>query len=254
MSLFDLSGHVTVVTGGNGGIGLGMAEGLAAAGAAVSVWGRDEAKNATAVEKLRSLGAAAEAVFCDVSSEESVVAAMAATLERFDKVDSCFANAGIGPVGTRFTDMTMEEWRRLLSVNLDGVFLTFREATRHMVERGEGGSLVVTSSLAGLFGFPRGEHYAASKAAVSSLARSIAVEHARHGIRANAILPGWVETALTEPMFFDERFAAAVMRRIPMRRWGTPADFAGIAVYLASDASSWHTADTIVIDGGYTAF
>ncbi len=252
--MFELDGTVALVTGGNGGIGLGMAEGLAAAGAAVAIWGTNPDKNERAVARLRGLGVEAEAFVCDVGDEAAVVEAFAATVDRFGKVDACFANAGVGTRGTRFEEMTLDEWHDVLRVNLDGVFLTLREAVRHLLGRGAPGSLVVTSSIASIFGMPRGEHYAATKAAVSSMVRALAVEYGRHGIRANAVLPGWVETAMTEPLVTSPRFEAAVRPRIPLGRWGRPEDFAGIAVYLASDASRYHTGDTIVVDGGYRIF
>lgn len=254
MDLFDLSGTVALVTGGNGGIGLGMAEGLARAGAAVAIWGTNGEKNAAAVERLWSLGGEAEAFRCDVGDEEQVAAALAATVDRFGKVDACFANAGVGTPGTRFHETSLDEWRAVLRVNLDGAFLTLRAAVRHLLERGSGGSLVVTSSIASIFGMPRGEHYAATKAAVSAMVRGLAVEYGRRGIRANAVLPGWVATAMTEPVLGSERFERAVLPRVPLGRWGAPDDFAGVAVYLASDASRYHTGDTIVIDGGYRVF
>lgn len=254
MELFDLAGRVAIVTGGNGGIGLAMAEGLAGAGASVCIWGRNEAKNAAAVQRLLAFGGDAHAVVADVGSEDEIVAAVRETLRRFGRIDACLANAGVGAGATRFTDMTLDEWRDVVQVNLDGVFLTFREAVRHMVDRGGGGSLVVTSSVASQFGMPRGQHYAATKAAVNALVRSIAVEHGRNGIRANAVLPGWVETSMTEEAFSSKRFEERVLPRIPLGRWGRPDDFAGIAVYLVSDASRWHTADTIVIDGGYSVY
>lgn len=254
MDLFDLSGRVAVVSGGNGGIGLAMAEGLASAGAAVCVLGRNTEKNESAVGRLRALGADADAIVCDVSDEADVAGAMVGAIRRFGRIDTCIANAGVGSGMTRFTDMSLDEWRHVVRVNLDGVFLTFREAVRHMVDRGSGGSLVVTSSIASRFGMPRGQHYAATKAAVNALVRSVAVEYGRYGIRANAVLPGWVETDMTGELFAQKRFAERVLPRIPLGRWGTPGDFAGIAVYLTSDASRWHTADTIVIDGGYSVF
>jgi NAD(P)-dependent dehydrogenase (short-subunit alcohol dehydrogenase family) len=250
-SIFDLNGSVAVVTGGNGGIGLAMAEALGAAGAAVCIWGRNPTKNDAALERLAATGADAVALQVDVSDEGQIVDAFAATLDRFGRVDSCFANAGVGSGFSAFEDMSLEEWRRVLDVNLDGVFVTFREAVRHMLDRGGGGSLVVTSSIASEMGVPRGENYAASKAAVSALVRSIAVERGKHGIRANAVLPGWVETDMTDGILDMDRFVASQLPRIPLRRWGTPEDFGGIAVYLASDASRWHTGSTIIIDGGY---
>ncbi len=154
----------------------------------------------------------------------------------------------------RFAEMSTEEWRRVLRINLDGVFFTLRVASRHMIARGGGGSLAVTSSLAAIEGQARGEHYAASKGAIISVIRALAVELARHGVRANAILPGWIDTPLAAPALNWEVFQRKVLPRIPMRRWGVPEEFGGIAVYLASDASAYHTGDTLVIDGGYAVF
>lgn len=252
-ALFDLTGHVALVTGGNGGIGLGMARGLARAGAAIAVWGTNADKNGAAAEELRDLGADAEAFRCDVSDEEQVKASMAATLERFGRVDSCFANAGIGG-GGRFTDMSLEEWRRVQRVNSEGAFLTLQAAAKHMVERGDGGSLVGISSVSAIDGAPLTPSYAHSKGGLIAMIRGLAVGMARYGIRANAILPGWIETAMTEAGFDTEGFQTKVLPRIPHRRWGTPDDFGAVAVYLASPASSYHTGDTLVIDGGYTIF
>lgn len=254
MSLFDLKGKTALVTGGNGGIGLGFAEGLARAGADVAIWGTNDDKNKAASARLEEHGTRVAAFRCDVGEEADVDAAFAATLEAFGKVDSCFANAGIGGAGTRFTEMTLEEWHRVLRVNLDGAFLTLRAAARHMVERGGGGSLVGTASLAAVEGQPRGQHYAATKGGLISMTKALAVEFARHGVRANSVLPGWIETAMTEPLLGWEAFNEKVLTRIPMRRWGMPADFAGIAVYLASPASAYHTGDTFMIDGGYSIF
>ncbi|MBT6276983.1 MAG: SDR family oxidoreductase [Chromatiales bacterium] len=248
--MFDLTGKVAVVTGGNGGIGLGYAEGLAEHGANVCIWGTNEDKNAAAVETLRGYGVEAEALRCDVSDEAQVVDAFAKTVERFGHVDSCFANAGVGGKGAKFDEMTQEEWQRVFSVNMDGVMYTFREAIKHMKAYGEGGSLVVTSSGTARFGAPGGEHYSATKAGVIALVQSLSVGQARHGIRANAIIPGWIETSMTERSFATEAFQTKVIRRIPQRRWGKPADFKAIAVYFASDESSYHTGDTISVDGG----
>lgn len=250
---FDLTGRVALVTGGNNGIGLGMAEGLAAAGSAVAIWGRNEERNAQALDRLALHDVPTTAMRVDVSSEDEVVDAFAATVEVFGHIDAVFANAGIGAGNTRFGEMTTEEWRRIFQVNMDGVFWTFREAVNHMVPRG-GGSLVATSSVSGDVGFPRGEHYAATKAGVRALIRGLAVEFGRKGIRANAVAPGWVVTGMTDRFIEGDRFEANVKPRIPAGRWGRPDDFAGIAVYLASDASRWHTGDTITIDGGYLQF
>jgi NAD(P)-dependent dehydrogenase (short-subunit alcohol dehydrogenase family) len=253
---FDLTGKVALVTGGNSGIGLGMARALAQAGADVAIWGTNAAKNAAAQAELAKSGRKALALACDVSDEKAVEAAFAETLAKLGRVDGCFANAGVsGRAGTKsFVEMTTEEWHRVLKVNLDGAFFTFRTAARHMVERGGGGALVGTASLAAIEGAPRSEHYAATKGAMISMIRALAVEFARHGLRANAILPGWIETDMTANAIGNEKFAGNVLPRIPMRRWGTGDDFGGIAVYLMSSASTYHTGDTFLIDGGYALF
>lgn len=252
--MFDLTGKVGLVTGGNGGIGLGFARGLAKAGASVAIWGRNADKNTAALAELESLGADAAAFGCDVGSEEQVTDAFDETIDRFGHVDSVFANAGIGSRGTRFVDMTLDEWRDIFRVNSEGVFLTLRAAARHMVERGEGGSLVITASVSSVMGMPRGEHYAATKSGAIAIARGLAVEYGKAGIRANAVVPGWIETDMTGGLLESQGFNERVLPRIPRRRWGRPSDFEAIAVYLASDASEWHTGDVITIDGGYTVF
>ncbi len=252
--MFDLSGKVALVTGGNGGIGLGFAEGLAEHGAGVCIWGTNEEKNAAAKAKLESYGGKVAALRCDVSDEKQVEDAFARTVETFGHVDSCFANAGVGGGGANFEAMTPEEWHRVFKVNMDGVMFTFREAVKHMKQSGRGGSLVVTSSGTARFGARGSEHYSATKAGVIALIQSLAIGQARYGIRANAIIPGWIETAMTERAFQTEVFQTRVMKRIPQRRWGQPADFRGIAVYFASDESAYHTGDTIAIDGGVSHF
>ena len=251
--LFDLTGRTALVTGGNSGIGLGMAGALAGAGASVAIWGRNSQRNAEAAESITAEGGEVYTFDVDVSSEEAVVEAFAGTIEALGHVDSVFANAGVGALATPFGDMTTEEWRHVFAVNMEGVFWTFREAVNHMKPR-RTGSLVVTSSVSADVGFPRGEHYAATKAGVRAMIQGLAVEYGRHGIRANAIAPGWVVTGMTDGFIEGDRFEASVKPRIPVGRWGTPEDFAGIAVYLASDASVWHTGDTITIDGGYLKF
>ncbi len=250
----DLTGKVALITGGNSGIGLGMAEALADAGAAVCIWGTNDGKNRAAAEALERRGARVRALRCDVGDEGAVERAFAETLAAFGRVDACFANAGVGGAAPSFVDMSTEEWRRVLRVNLDGVFFTLRAAARHMIARGGGGALVVTSSLAGVEGIARGEHYAATKGGVIAMMRGLAVELARHGIRANAILPGWIDTAMTERSLDSDVVRRKILPRVPMRRWGERGDFGGIAVYLASDASAYHSGDTIVIDGAYRVF
>ncbi len=249
----DLHGHVALVTGGNGGIGLGMARGLAKAGATIAVWGRNPGKNAAAVAELKSLGADAEAFVVDVAQEAQVVEGMKASVARFGRVDSCFANAGVGHAAA-FTEMTVADWSGVVDVNLVGPFLTFREAARHMIGRGGGGKLVGIASIGSIHGMPRQAQYSASKAGLCALVRSLAVELARHGIQANTILPGWIETEMTEGARAWDKLRETVVQRTPARRWGRPEDFEGIAVYLASRASDFHTGDTIRVDGGYAVF
>ena len=257
-NLFDLSGKVALITGGNGGIGLGMAEGLASQGCEVAIWGTNEEKNAAALAALEHYGPKVSALKCDVSNREEVDVCFASTLETHGRVDGCFANAGMGGRGTNFDEMTDDEWDRMMAVNLDGVFYTFRQAAGHMRERSESGDpfgrLVATASLAVVSGQARGEHYAATKGALIPMIKALAVEYARHGVTAHTLLPGWVETGMTEQTFAWEKFANNVMPRIPMRRWGQPEDFAAIACYIMCDASNWHTAETFLIDGGYANF
>ncbi|MGE3143800.1 MAG: SDR family NAD(P)-dependent oxidoreductase [Hyphomonadaceae bacterium] len=255
---FDLTGKVALVTGGNRGIGLGMAQSLGEAGARVAIWGRGSEANEAAVATLKKAGAEARGYKVDVADEGQVEAAMAQTLKDFGRVDSVFANAGIGRGGTPFIETTTQSYREVLGVNLDGVFFTMRAACRHMSARAEagdpGGSLVGVASLAAIEGAARNEAYAATKGAVLSMMRGLAVEFARHGVRANTILPGWIATDMTAYMQGSAAIADKVIKRVPIRRWGEPRDFAGIAVYLASDASAFHTGDQFVIDGGYAIF
>jgi NAD(P)-dependent dehydrogenase (short-subunit alcohol dehydrogenase family) len=255
---FDLTGKVALVTGGNGGIGLGMAEALAQAGASVEIWGTNAEKNARALEALKKHGTQVNARIVDVSTEENVVAGFNATLAEFGRVDSVFANAGMSNRWKSFLDIGGEDYRRVMAVNLDGVIWTLREACRHMKARAEagdaGGSIVAVASLGALFGAARNQDYTATKAAVISVTNGIAVEFARYGVRANSILPGWVATDMTGQAQENDVFTKNVISRVPYRRWGEPEEFGGIAVYLASDASSFHNGDSILIDGGFSKF
>ena len=253
----DLTGRNAVVTGGNGGIGYGMARALLGAGASVSIWGSNPDKTERAKAALATqCGAAARvhALVCDVGDEAQVERCFAASVAALGRVDACFANAGVSSKGTLLLEMSLEEFRRVQRINVEGVFLTFRAAARHMVEQGHGGSLVATASTAAVEGAARNSHYGASKGAVTSYVRALGVELARHRIRVNSILPGWIVTDMTQQAVNNPKFAEAVLPRIPARRWGTIDDFGGIAVYLASDASSYTTGEQFVIDGGYTKF
>lgn len=257
--MFDLSGRVAVVTGGNGGIGLGMARALAEAGADLAIWARDVDRSAAAIAELaggdtylpgeRRIIACA----CDVSDEAQVDAAMARTLDELGQVDALIANAGVGGYAP-FVDMSLDEWRRVQAVNLDGAFLSLRAGARHMVERGAGGALVATSSVSAIHGAPRMQHYAAAKAGVIAMIRGLAVELARHGIRANAILPGWTASGMLDPDQASPKFVDATIGRTPARRWGVPSDLGPAAVFLADPTLAFHTGDTIVVDGGYSIF
>jgi NAD(P)-dependent dehydrogenase (short-subunit alcohol dehydrogenase family) len=249
----DLTGLVVVVTGGNSGIGLGMATAVAEAGADVVIWGRTPDRNRAAEAELARTGRRVLALECDVSDERQVVEAFAASVDAMGKVDSLFANAGISG-WSPFVDMTLAEWRRVQAVNLDGAFLSLREAARHLVARGEGGSLVGISSTSTLHGAPAQEHYAASKAAVGALMRSLAVELARHRIRANTLLPGWTESGMLVQDRAPAKFVENTVKRTPVRRWGVPADLGPAAVFLADPANRFHTGDSLVVDGGYTVF
>jgi len=250
---FNLSEKVVLITGGNSGIGLGMAEGVASAGASVCIWGTNLSKNKSAVDYLSRYGINVKALECDVSDEQAVKDTFTETLAIFGKVDACFANAGAGG-GAPFHEFPTDTWRRVMGINLDGTFFTFREAVKHMIERGGGGRLIGTSSTSAIHGAARNEAYAATKGAMLAMVRGLSVELARYGITANSIIPGWIETAMTAPRVGDEKFEDRVMKRVPVRRWGKPEDFAGLAIYLTSDASAYQTGEEFVVDGGYTRF
>jgi NAD(P)-dependent dehydrogenase (short-subunit alcohol dehydrogenase family) len=258
MSGFDLKGKVALVTGGNGGIGLGMAEGLAAAGADLVIWGSNPDKNAAAEKALNKHGRRVLAQRCDVTDEAQVEKNFAGALESMGRIDGCFANAGVSQARAPLAELTTKEWRRVMQVNLDGAFFTLRAAARHMMERAKsgdaGGRLVGMASTAAIHGAARASSYAATKGAMIAMLRALAVEMARYKVTVNSILPGWIESDMTAKAIGDEKFTAAVLPRIPLRRWGTREDFAGIAVYLMSDASGYHTGDHFVIDGAYTIF
>ena len=257
---FDLSGKNVLITGGNRGIGLGMARALAESGASVIIWGTNKERNAEAAKELGHVSDGGQVLHnqVNVAVEEEVMAGMQDAVEQLGQIDSVFANAGIGRASRSFVDMPYEQYREVLAVNLDGAFFTLREGARHMVDRAEqgnpGGSLVGVASLAAIEGAAANQHYSATKGGLISMIKGIAVEHARYGVRANAILPGWIATDMTEMAQNSDAFARKVIPRVPIRRWGEPADFGGVAVYLASDASAYHSGGTLVVDGGYSIF
>lgn len=252
--LFDLTGKVTVVTGGNSGLGLGFARGIAKQGGDLILWARSAEKNSAAKAKLEAFGVRVETRQVDVASEDEVVAGFAAAEAEFGRVDCVIANAGISNPAPSILDLSSEEYHRLLAINMHGAFYTLREGARSMVRRAEagdpGGSLIACGSLSIFLGVPGMEHYAAAKGGVAAMVRGMALELGKYGIRANVVAPGYIKTELgrdraESPM--DARFAA----NTPIPRVGYPDDFEGIIAYLASDASRFHTGDTIVIDGGY---
>lgn len=256
--IFDLSEKVALITGGNGGIGLGMAEGLAECGANIAIWGRNKEKNEESKNLLSKYSIKVNTYEVDVSQEKEVINNVKSVLNDFGRIDSVFANAGMNVFGGSFQEMDTDAYRKVLSVNLDGVFFTLRETTKHMVERAKdgdiGGSVVGVASLAGIEGAAKTQPYSASKGGIISIIKGIAVEHARYGIRANTILPGWIATDMTTINQNNQKFTDKVISRVPMRRWGEPKDFSGIAAYLASDASAYHSGDMFIVDGGYAIF
>jgi NAD(P)-dependent dehydrogenase (short-subunit alcohol dehydrogenase family) len=251
--MFDLSGRVAVVTGGNGGIGLGLGAALAEAGADLAIWGRNADKNEAARASLEPTGRRVGTWVCDVADEAQIIETFAATVAELGQVDIMIANAGVS-LGGPITGMTLETWRTVMAVNLDGAFLCFREAARHLIDRGAPGSLIGVASTSAIHGAPANEAYAASKAGLAALVRGLAVELARHHIRCNTIVPGWTETELTAPLQGWEKFMTATTNRTPVRRWGVPTDFGPAAVYLADPTIDFHTGDMLVVDGGYTVF
>ena len=256
--IFDLSEKVALITGGNGGIGLGMAEGLAECGASIAIWGRNKEKNEESKNLLSKYSIEVKTYEVDVSQEKEVINNVKSVLNDFGRIDSVFANAGMNIFGGSFEEMDTDAYRKVLSVNLDGVFFTLRETTKHMVERAKdgdiGGSVVGVASLAGIEGAAKTQPYSASKGGIISMIKGIAVEHAKYGIRANTILPGWIATDMTTINQNNQKFTDKVISRVPMRRWGEPRDFSGIAAYLASDASAYHSGDMFIVDGGYAIF
>jgi NAD(P)-dependent dehydrogenase (short-subunit alcohol dehydrogenase family) len=250
----DLSGKVFVITGGNGGIGLGLAEGIAEAGGAVAIWARNETKNKHAVNFLKDLGIEANSYICDVSNEEDVVRTLASTVRDFGRIDGLFANAGRAGTGTQFVDTSMEEWRQVMSVNLDGVFICLKEAAKQLISQGSGGSLVAVSSTSAIHGAAGNEAYGTAKTAVTGLVRALAVSLARYEIRVNCLLPGWTVTELASPAFENDKFREVTTKRTPVRRWADPKEFKEVGAFLADPSQTFHTGQQVCVDGGYTIF
>ena len=246
---FDLTGKVAIVTGGNGGIGLGIARGLAQAGAAVVVAARHTEKTAQAVAELKTEGGKALGVMTDVQDEASVQAMAEAAAEAYGGVDILVNNAGIN-IRKAPQDYTLDEWHRVLDTNLTGVFLCARAVYPYMVKAG-GGKIINIGSMTSIFGSSVAPAYAATKGGVIQLTKSLALFWAPDHIQVNAILPGWIHTDLTASAS-SERYDA-IKARIPHGRWGEPDELAGAAVFLASAASDYVTGIAMPVDGGYTS-
>jgi 2-deoxy-D-gluconate 3-dehydrogenase len=252
MPLFDLQGRAAIVTGGNGGIGLGMAKGLAEAGAAVVLAARNRDKLSAAAEQLRNNGGTAVTVEVDVTDQRSIENMVRSALDRFGRIDILVANAGSNDRKPP-EDYTLDEWRALLDVNLTGPFLCAQGVYPAMKQAGAG-KIITVGSMASLFGAPFAAPYTAAKGGVMQLTKALATAWAKDNIQVNAILPGWTDTDMTRVT--RRQFAGLherVLERTPQARWGTPDDFAGIAVFLASRASDFITGTAIPVDGGYSA-
>ncbi len=248
---FDLGGKVAVVTGGNGGIGLGMARGLGRAGAAVALAARDAAKSAAAVPELEAAGIRAIAVGVDVADPASCAAMVAEVEERLGRLDIVVCNAGIN-IRKRPEELAPEEWRKILAINLDGTFYTAQAAHPALCRQG-GGKIVTIGSMMSIFGLALVAGYGASKGGVVQLTKSLAIAWAADNIQVNCILPGWIDTDLTRGARRDiAGLHDKVVGRTPAGRWGNPEDLAGLGVFLASAASDFVTGTAIPVDGGYS--
>lgn len=250
MNLFDLTGHVALVTGGNGGIGLAFAKGLAKAGAAVAIWGRNESKNADALDQLRGLSGQAAAFVCDLTHEQQVAENFARTVAHFGKVDSCFANAGGPGKPGMLHKISADDWQALMDLNVTSVVNTYKPMIAHLLARQAPGKLIATSSEAALLGTGYAAGYGTTKAAVMGLTRALAIELGRYNIQVNAVLPGFIETALSADT--SPAFGEAARRRSASGRIGTLEQMEGVAVFLASSHSDYMTGQGLVLDGGHS--
>ena len=248
MTVFDLTGKVALVTGGNGGIGLGMAKGLAASGALVMIAGRDGEKNQRAVQ---ALGGSADAVAVDLAEESGAKTATDAVVRKFGRLDILINNAGIN-IRKSPQDYSLEEWHRVLNINLTSLFTCCQAAYPHLKERG--GKIINIGSMLSIFGTSYAVAYAASKGGIVQLTKSIATAWAKDNIQVNAVLPGWIDTELTQRARQQvDGLYESVLARTPAKRWGVPSDLSGIAVFLASPASDFITGVAIPVDGGYSS-
>jgi len=249
--MFDLTGKVAIVTGGNGGIGLGMARGLAGAGARVVIAGRDAAKSRSAVSDIEKRGGTALAHEVDVADEAAVTRLFAATVERCGRVDILVNNAGTN-IRKLPQDYTTAEWREVLDTNLTSAFFCSRAAHPLMKSVG-GGKVINIGSMMSIFGGWFTAPYGASKGGIVQLTRALASAWARDNIQVNAVLPGWIDTALTQRARAEvPKLHDSVLQRTPAGRWGDIDDMAGVAVFLASRASDFVTGTAIPVDGGYS--
>ena len=249
--MFDLKGKVAIVTGGNGGIGLGMARGLAKAGARVVVAARDKEKSNSAVRELQALTPGALAIGVDVASEESVNALISETVKRCERIDILVNNAGIN-IRKPVQDLALDEWRQVMDTNLTSAFLCSRSVYAPM-KRAGGGKIINIGSMMSIFGAPFAPAYGASKGGIVQLTRSLSTAWAKDNIQVNAVLPGWIDTDLTrkarqEIAGLNDRVLAGT----PAGRGGGMDDFAGIAVFLASAAADFVTGTAIPVDGGFS--
>jgi len=248
MNPFDLTGRTAIVTGGNGGIGLGMAEGLVAAGAKVAIVGRDAEKNRQALARLKG----AIAIPADLTSETACRAMVQDTVERLGRLDILVNNAGIN-IRKAPQDYSLDEWRLVLDSNLTSAFIASQAAYPHLRVAG-GGKIVNIGSMMSIFGASFVAAYGASKGGMVQLTRALACAWAKDNIQVNAVLPGWIDTALTQRARREvDGLHERVLARTPAARWGAPADLAGIAVFLCSPASDFVTGTAIPVDGGYSA-
>ena len=252
LSPFELTGKVAVVTGGNGGIGLGIAMGLAGAGANIVVAARSVEKTAQALEDIRALGVEAYGITVDVTQEPAIQRMVTDTIDHMGRLDILVNNSGIA-VRAQPQDLTAAQWDSVVDVNLRAAFLTSKEVYSHMVNAG-GGKVINVGSMYSLFGSDWGAPYAASKAGLVQLTKSLAVAWAKDNIQVNAVLPGWFVTDLTRgiPEADPDRYDN-INRRIPTGRWGEPSELGGAAVFLASAASDYVTGATLTVDGGYSS-